>query len=794
MTYALLAVAGSAISFSRDGTLLAVGMKNGDFAVYGVECTYPPRLDLRHADSVLSDEERVRHPRNGRNGVPNFEWGTRSPRKRPHYVTDFNRVLEYDITAIRFSPDMKRLAIGCHDKNIYLFRADSSISHLKGVYVRQKVLKGHSSGVTHLDFNVNGKILMSNDAAREILFWRTSNGRQERDPFSLRDEDWATWTCVLGWPIQGAWQTKRKTGTTRDTGESTKASFMLNHYREDHNWLNTLKANNGQLPYSPKSPKMMMDVTKLHDCCRSSMKSKSLLVTGDDSYNVNLFRFPAVKGAKPRTYRGHAAAVRSVRFSANDTHIISVGGSDNSVFVWRVVNPTEGLRKKRRRRERRQEALLAYQAKRDDIGTNDKSVKDAWEYLSGKKSTYTTRADEEKQKERALDAARKALGSDNVLFDTPKEASTASQWALLEHGGETAKNRTKREEKVGKSVEDEIAELWAKLNNDDESMIGKMPPSNDDLRNKMKGKKESRREKRSRELQEKTALAAKEYDKMVENNSSIFPLENEEQGKVSSDQSQKYRGIDSNDTGKKSELNTTSDGSPKDGVNTDSEAEVSKKAQEIAEENEAKVATEKDKENKKPEAASKTVNKEKEKDEKEVEAAKEKAEEEKELEDAAKKIQAVIRGRKARQSYREKYGDKPKTLENLQDVADDAADTDDTLCKATAQYDYDANGDDELSFKEGDIIDVTEMDDEDGWWHGRLNGKFGAFPYNYVYLTLENNGQEYMLTTEENEVYGIDDGELKGTYDRDTKTFSPVDEDGIVDEDAAVIWENSMLQ
>ena len=45
-----------------------------------------------------------------------------------------------------------------------------------------------------------------------------------------------------------------------------------------------------------------------------------------------------------------------------------------------------------------------------------------------------------------------------------------------------------------------------------------------------------------------------------------------------------------------------------------------------------------------------------------------------------------------------------------------------------------------------------------------------------------------------NEVYGIDDGELKGTYDRDTKTFSPVDEDGIVDEDAAVIWENSMLQ
>jgi len=183
---------------------------------------------------------------------------------------------------------------------------------------------------------------------------------------------------------------------------------------------------------------------------------------------------------------------------------------------------------------------------------------------------------------------------------------------------------TKREEKVGKSVEDEIAELWAKLNNDDESMIGKMPPSNDDLRNKMKGKKESRREKRSRELQEKTALAAKEYDKMVENNRNIFPLENEQQGKASSDQSQTYRGKGSNDTGKKSEVTTTSDDSPKEGVNTDSETEVSKKAQEIAEESEAKIAAETDKENKELDAVPKTMNKEEERNEIEVEAAKKK--------------------------------------------------------------------------------------------------------------------------------------------------------------------------
>ena len=153
-----------------------------------------------------------------------------------------------------------------------------------------------------------------------------------------------------------------------------------------------------------------------------------------------------------------------------------------------------------------------------------------------------------------------------------------------------------------------------------------------------------------------------------------------------------------------------------------------------------------------------------------------------------------MRGRKARQTYKEKYGANPQKLENLKETADDAADTDPILCKATAQYDYDANGDDELTFKEGDVIDVTEMDDDDGWWHGKLNGKFGAFPYNYVYLTLEKDGTEYMLTTEENEVYGLEDGELKGTYDRETKTFAGVDEDGLIDDEKTEVWESAKLK
>jgi len=50
---------------------------------------------------------------------------------------------------------------------------------------------------------------------------------------------------------------------------------------------------------------------------------------------------------------------------------------------------------------------------------------------------------------------------------------------------------------------------------------------------------------------------------------------------------------------------------------------------------------------------------------------------------------------------------------------------------ATAQFDYDAQTDDELSFKEGDQINVVTKD-PGGWWEGELDGRRGWIPANYV--------------------------------------------------------------
>eukprot|EP01114_Cavostelium_apophysatum_P015538 TRINITY_DN424_c0_g1_i2.p1 TRINITY_DN424_c0_g1~~TRINITY_DN424_c0_g1_i2.p1 ORF type:complete len:1158 (+),score=312.59 TRINITY_DN424_c0_g1_i2:262-3735(+) len=49
----------------------------------------------------------------------------------------------------------------------------------------------------------------------------------------------------------------------------------------------------------------------------------------------------------------------------------------------------------------------------------------------------------------------------------------------------------------------------------------------------------------------------------------------------------------------------------------------------------------------------------------------------------------------------------------------------------TAQFDYEAQTPDELSFREGDSI-LIHQKDPGGWWEGELNGKRGWVPANYV--------------------------------------------------------------
>ena len=58
--------------------------------------------------------------------------------------------------------------------------------------------------------------------------------------------------------------------------------------------------------------------------------------------------------------------------------------------------------------------------------------------------------------------------------------------------------------------------------------------------------------------------------------------------------------------------------------------------------------------------------------------------------------------------------------------------------RARALYDYQPSSEsttpNELAFQEGDIIEITKAGDSNSWWEGKVNGKFGYLPGNYVQL------------------------------------------------------------
>lgn len=63
------------------------------------------------------------------------------------------------------------------------------------------------------------------------------------------------------------------------------------------------------------------------------------IVTGDDFGMVKLFDFPCPeKFAKHKRFLGHSAHLTNIRFTSGDRFVISAGGDDRSLFVWRCVH------------------------------------------------------------------------------------------------------------------------------------------------------------------------------------------------------------------------------------------------------------------------------------------------------------------------------------------------------------------------------------------------------------------------------------------------------------------------
>uniref|UniRef100_A0A8C8FRB0 HELP domain-containing protein n=1 Tax=Oncorhynchus tshawytscha TaxID=74940 RepID=A0A8C8FRB0_ONCTS len=193
--------------------------------------------------------------------------------------TDGNEI----ISNIKYSPDGNFLAVGSHDNFVYIY----AVMENGKKYSRVGKCTGHSSFVTHLDWSVDSQYIVTNSGDYEILFWEASSGKHVTSMDLVRNVEWATSTCVLGFSVFGVW---------------------------------------------PDGA----DGTDINAVCRSH--DSSLLASADDFGKVHLFSNPCSQPRAPsHTYGGHSSHVTNVAFLHDDSHLISTGGKDTSILQWVVA-------------------------------------------------------------------------------------------------------------------------------------------------------------------------------------------------------------------------------------------------------------------------------------------------------------------------------------------------------------------------------------------------------------------------------------------------------------------------
>lgn len=191
------------------------------------------------------------------------------------------------IHEVKFSPDGTILAVASNEDGVDFY------SHLPGAR-QQKALKrigrtssvGDGCHVVHIDWLLDrdgeaSYIQVDTSDYKQLCFDAPSGNGSELDE-SL---GWATYSSILGDVVHGMWPSDSK----------------------------------------------YADV----NCCSVSHDGQAL-VSGDDFGTIKLFKFPCRQPSSGTKKIGHAAHVTNVKFTAEDKYVVSAGGDDSCLFVWRT--------------------------------------------------------------------------------------------------------------------------------------------------------------------------------------------------------------------------------------------------------------------------------------------------------------------------------------------------------------------------------------------------------------------------------------------------------------------------
>uniref|UniRef100_A0A8C2YIE2 EMAP like 2 n=1 Tax=Chinchilla lanigera TaxID=34839 RepID=A0A8C2YIE2_CHILA len=187
------------------------------------------------------------------------------------------------ISVVSFSPDGAYLAVGSHDNLVYVYTVDQGGRKVS----RLGKCSGHSSFITHLDWAQDSSCFVTNSGDYEILYWDPATCKQIINADMVRNVEWATATCVLGFGVFGIWSEG-------------------------------------------------VDGTDINAVARSH--DGRLLASADDFGKVHLFSYPCCQPrALSHKYGGHSSHVTNVAFLWDDSVALTTGGKDTSVLQWRVV-------------------------------------------------------------------------------------------------------------------------------------------------------------------------------------------------------------------------------------------------------------------------------------------------------------------------------------------------------------------------------------------------------------------------------------------------------------------------
>ncbi|KAI1886390.1 hypothetical protein AGOR_G00213520 [Albula goreensis] len=186
------------------------------------------------------------------------------------------------IQDVRFSPDNRLLAVGSVENTVDFYDLTLGPALNRIGYCRDI-----PSFVIQMDFSADSKYIQVSTGAYKRQVHEVPTGKMVMEQTVIDRVTWATWTSILGEEVLGIWPRN-----------ADKAD--VNCACVSHAGLN--------------------------------------VVSGDDFGLVKLFDFPcSEKFAKHKRYFGHSAHVTNIRFSYDDKYVISTGGDDCSVFVWKCL-------------------------------------------------------------------------------------------------------------------------------------------------------------------------------------------------------------------------------------------------------------------------------------------------------------------------------------------------------------------------------------------------------------------------------------------------------------------------